>query len=497
VTICGAAVMCLEMMAFRILPPNFGSSLYVWGSIIGVFLTALSLGYYFGGLAADRWPHLHLLGLVIFLGGLLVPPIPLAQQPLAEWVLGLIPSEQWSSLVYALHLFGPSTVLLGAVSPIAVRLASRDVARVGNVAGRLYALSTAGSIFGTIFTAFYWLNWWGVRAITSCIGWIMVGLGSVLLIAAAVHRRQARSPVSRQAASVLALLLVPGAAVAQNSVVYSKDTMYHRIRVEDNGRWRELKFDRESQSGILKQDPLRSMYPYTDAFHLAMVYRPGLKRVLFIGGGAATGPKQFRSFYPDVHVDVVEIDPEVVAVAKKYFGFKPDARTMVTVGDGRRFLMTTRNRYDAIIVDAYYARSIPFHVTTVEFMRLLQRRLNPGGVGIFNVIGSITGRNSQLVRSEYKTLARVFRSCAFFPILHPGEEPGDYSPTSVRNVMLVASEAPLPPSQVRKRAATLKNARLPHLQRLAAAYEGRPLPTGDVPLLSDDYAPVDRLIPVP
>lgn len=489
--------MCLEMMAFRILPPNFGSSLYVWGSIIGVFLTALSLGYFFGGLAADRWPHLHLLGLVIFLGGLLVPPIPLYQQPLAEWVLGLIASEQWSSLVYTLLLLGPSTIFLGTVSPIAVRLASREVSRVGNVAGRLYALSTAGSIFGTLFTAYYWLNWSGVRAITTFVGWILVALGAALLVVAAAQRRQVHSVVRRRATLALSLLWLPGAALAQENIVYQKDTPYHRIRVEDNGKWRELKFDRDSQSGILKSDPLRSMYAYTDAFHLAKVYQPNLKRVLFIGGGAATGPKQFRSFYPEVHVDVVEIDPEVVAVAKRFFGFKPDDRTTVKVQDGRRFLMTTRNRYDAIIVDAYYARSIPFHLTTLEFMQALKRRLNPGGVAVFNVIGSVTGRNSQLVRSEYKTIRRVFRSCAHFPILHSGEGPSDYSPTAVRNVMLVASEAALPAAEVRKRAAALKNPRLPHLTRLAAAYNGRTLPTGDVPLLSDDFAPVDRLIPVP
>ena len=120
--------MCLEMMAFRVLPPNFGSSLYVWGSIISVFLTALTLGYFFGGIAADRRPHLAALGLVIFCSGLLVPPIPHLQQPLAEWMLERVPNERWAALLYALLLFGPSTTLLGTVSPFAVRLTSRDSA---------------------------------------------------------------------------------------------------------------------------------------------------------------------------------------------------------------------------------------------------------------------------------------------------------------------------------------------------------------------------------
>jgi spermidine synthase len=488
--------MCLEMMAFRILPPNFGDSLAVWGSIISVFLTGLTLGYFFGGMAADRRPHLAALGLVVLLAGLLVPPIPRYEQPLAEWIRALLPRARWSALPYALLLFGPSTMLLGSVSPFAVRLSSRSLARVGNVAGRLYALSTAGSICGTLFTAFYWIDVAGIHAITACIGWVLVATG-VVLLAAALARREKRRPGAPPVMAIAALLLLPAAARAQDRVVFRQDTMYHRITVEDTGPWRELKFDRSSQSGILRSDPLRSMYAYTDGFHLAPIYRPGLKRVLFIGGGAATGPKQFHAFYPQVEVDVAEIDPAVIAVARRFFSFQPDARTTVTIQDGRQFLMTTRSLYDAIIVDAYYAESIPFHVTTVEFMRLLKRRLNPGGAAIFNVIGSMRGSNSQLVRSEYKTIGQVFRSCAVFPILEAGEQSRDYSRRAVRNVLLVATEAPLTAVEVRRRAAALKNQRLPYLQEIAGAYDGQPLPTHDVPLLSDDFAPIDRLIPMP
>jgi spermidine synthase len=524
--------MCLEMMAFRILPPNFGSSLYVWGSIISVFLLGLTLGYFFGGMAADRRPYLAALGLVILLAGLLVPPIPRFQQPLAEWMLARVPNERWAALLYTLFLFGPSTMLLGTVSPYAVRLSSREVQRVGNVAGRLYALSTAGSIFGTLFTAFYWMDVAGIHAITACTGWALVGLGAVLVAAAGLQSRAASSS-GRRVVAVVSLVLLPVGARAQSlghpqgaeghpthlrwvparcagtrvplrlawaeegHVVFRQDTMYHHISVQDSGPWRELKFDRSSQSGMLKADPLRSMYAYTDGFHLAAIYRPAMKRVLFIGGGAATGPKQFLAFYPGVQVDVAEIDPAVMTVAERYFDFKPDARTAVSIRDGRRFLMTTRNSYDAIIVDAYYADSIPFHVTTVEFMRLVKRRLEPGGVAIFNIIGSMTGSNSQLVRSEYKTILQAFRSCAVFPILETGEEPHDYSSTEVRNVLLVATEAPLAPAEVRRRAAPIRNPRLPHLHEITAAFDGRSLPTRDVPLLSDDFAPVDRMIPVP
>ena len=370
------------------------------------------------------------------------------------------------------------------------------MARVGNVAGRLYALSTAGSILGTLFTAFYWINVAGIHVITACIGWALIALGA-LLLAVAWARSEKRSPGAKSVIASAALLVMPAAARAQSRVVFHQDTMYHHIAVEDTGPWRELKFDRSSQSGMLRSDPLRSMYTYTDGFHLAPLYRPGLKRVLFVGGGAATGPKQFRAFYPEVQVDVVEIDPAVIAAAEKFFSFKPDAHASVTIQDGRRYLMTTAQSYDAIIVDAYYADSIPFQVTTVEFMRLLKRRLTPGGVALFNIIGSLTGSNSQLVRSEYKTIGQAFRSCAVFPILEPGEQPQHYSPTEVRNVLLVATERPLSPEEVQRRAKGVHNPHLPFLHEIAAAFDGRPLPTQGVPILSDDYAPVDRMIPVP
>jgi spermidine synthase len=505
VTICGAAVMCLEMMAFRVLVPNFGGDIYVSGSIIGVFLAALSLGYYGGGRVADRWPRLSLLAALILASGLFAVAIPALKEPL----LGLqerIADRRWAACLYALLLFGPSTILLGMVSPFAIRLSGRHLGEMGNVSGRLYALSTFGSIFGTLFTSFYWIAWWPVSRITVATGWVLCALGGAVL--AAVALASARERAKRQGAPlrglsivaglalpVLGLLATPAPAVAR--VLYEKETLYHRLVVTEDERWRTLSFNRAAQSGMGRTDPFRSEFRYTDAFHLAFAFQPEIKRVLFIGLGAATGPKQFRRFYPEVAVDAVEIDPEVVEVAKRFFGFAPDTRTTVHVADGRVFLNGARGRYDAIVVDAYYADAIPFHLTTVEFMNLIKRRLAPGGVALFNVIGSLQGGSSKLVRSEYRTIRRVFPTCGIFPVPVEGETPGAYSPERLRNVMLFATEQPAPaPGEVQRRAAALKNARLPHLSRIAAAYRTEDLATTDVPLLTDDFAPVNNLIPI-
>lgn len=493
--------MSLEMMGFRILIPNFGGDIYVFGSIIGVFLAALSLGYYAGGRVADRFPTLALLGALIVAAGLFAVAIPTLREPFLIPAREWIPDPRWGACAYTLLLFGPSTFLLGMVSPFAIRLSARRVGEVGRVSGRLYALSTFGSIFGTLFTSFYWIAWWPISRIVTTTGWTLCGLGAAMLAVAALGRD--RKPARLSGLALLARLaplslpLLPAPALAADRVLYEKESLYHRIVVTENARWRTLKFNRSAQSGQAVKDPLRSEFAYTDAFHLAFVYQPNIKRVLFIGAGAATGPKQFRSFYPEVSVEVVEIDPEVIEVAKRYFSFAPDSRTTVHVADGRLFLNRAQGTYDAIIIDAYYADAIPFHLTTVEFVRLVNRRLAPGGVAIFNMIGGMEGRASRLVRSQYKTIREVFPTCGVFPVLEEGETPRTYPRERIRNVMLVATQgAALSAAEIARRAARLKNARLPFLGSIAAAFHPGTLTTRDVPLLTDDFAPVNHLIPV-
>lgn len=517
VTVCGAIVMCLEMMAFRVLTPNFGGDVYVSGSIIGVFLAALSLGYYSGGQVADRWPRMSLFAALILAAGLFAALIPTLKEPLLIWSQDRLADRRWGACLYAFLLFGPSTILLGMVSPFAIRLSGRHIGEMGNVSGRLYALSTFGSIFGTLFTSFYWIAWWPVSRITLASGVILCVLGLGVSAVAAARREpqpavdpggapthatsETAAPSRRGRAALgaaIGMLALGAVTPAAARVLYQKDTLYHRVIVSEDGTWRSLKFNRSGQAGMAVKDPFRSEFRYTDAFPLAFVYQPAAKRVLFIGCGAATGPKQFQKFYPDVTVEVVEIDPEVVEVAKRYFSFAPAAKTRVAVSDGRVFLNGSRDQYDAIVVDAYYADAIPFHLTTVEFMRTLQRRLAPGGVALFNVIGSLEERASKLVRSEYKTIRKVFPSCSVFPILQEDETPASYSRERIRNVILVATTSPrLEPAEVVRRAARLKNPRLPYVGLIASSYEPKELPTADVPLLTDDFAPVNNLIPIP
>ncbi|MDQ7851196.1 MAG: fused MFS/spermidine synthase [Armatimonadota bacterium] len=492
----GAALMGLEIVGSRVLAPYFGSSVYVWGSLISIFLGALSLGYYVGGRVADRWPRPAVLATALFAAGVLIIFLPLLSRPIlerfADWDLG----PRMSPLVTSTILFAPASVLLGMTSPFAVKLAATDLSTVGNVAGLLYAISTAGSIAGTLLTAFFLIPTFGVRAILYILGSSLV-VFSLLLLAGVRAPRAMRQAVAALVAVVL--LAGPGRAAvpapspaAEPKIVFEKDSAYHRIRVEDYSTVRFLRFDRSFQGGMYLHDPFESPFKYTDYAHLAWVFHPDIRRVLVVGLGAGSIPKRFWRDYPGVTVESVELDPVVVDVARRFFEVKEDARQRVSVQDGRAFVRRSDARYDLIVMDAYYAEGIPFHLATREFFELARSRLTPQGLIAANIVGALEGGESKLFRALYKTYGQVFAGLYPFPVAYTPQRDG----TAVRTIILLATpRSGLTRPQILQAVLQLRRSRkvtLP-LHTFVDDYYDRPIPTSDVPVLTDDYAPVDIL----
>lgn len=480
--------MALEILGSRLLAPDFGSSIYVWGSLIGTFLAALSIGYWMGGLVADRRPKMQVLGWFVAAAGVYTLALPTVAGAVTGWASAWTPDERLGSLVSSVILFVVPGAFLGTVSPFLIRLSARSLKSTGSVAGGIYAVSTVGSIVGTFLTSFYLIAVMPVSKILVCVGVVLVLVAFGLI---AGGQRMAKLGLL----ALLATALQPACAWADVREVYRTDTLYHHIRVVDEDGVRYLMFGRTSQSAMLIEDPLTSVFPYVDSFHLGPLIKPEMRRVLFIGLGGGTGPRQFRETYPNVTVDVAEIDPEVVRIARRYFGFRPDDRLRVTVRDGRMFLRRTSDKYDMIVMDAYYADGVPFHLTTREFMRMAKERLTPGGVLIVNTIGSIEGPRSDLVRSEYRTMRAVFGHCLYMPVPEP-EDSGGMKAFMRRNIMLVCVNGK-PPSWNDLRG-KLKSAPRRYAGGLRAIIEAAekttPPKTSDVPLLTDDYAPVDNLL---
>jgi spermidine synthase len=285
----------------------------------------------------------------------------------------------------------------------------------------------------------------------------------------------------------------PLASEAGFKVVFQRESRYHRITVADDGDTRYLRFDSSFQSAMYLRHPFRTRFRYTDFFDLGLAYDPGARDVLFIGLGGASAPKRFLRDLPSARLDVAELDPVVVDVAHRFFALPRSPRLHVDVEDGRRYLDRHDRRWDVIAIDAFYADSIPFHLTTREFLELARSRLRPGGVIVTNAIGAVSGSESRLFRSLYRTYRSVFPTV----LVHPVKERGDLGDETVRNLILVATDGPAPTRgylESRWRARRAANPRLPDLTRPIMNRHLGEIPVDDVPVLTDDYAPTDALL---
>jgi spermidine synthase len=531
VFISGGVLLGVEIAASRVLAPFFGNSLFVWGALIGIVLAGLSLGYWLGGALADRLPAPGLLVAVLGLGAVLVLSVPLLDGPVLEWIVKWDPGARLNPLLAATALFGPLSVVLAAVTPVAVRLRARSLASLGRTAGRLFSISTAGSIVGTLATAFFLIPEFGTEqlfalgaaalfvaaAVVAFLGRRIVAL--VVALAAAVGAGFVSTAIAPEVGQTLS------AAEAQNwsplyrergygytdardarvgsaetglRVVFSEDTQYHRLAVVDDETTRYLRFDNSLQSAMYLDDPFRTRYRYTDFFHLGLAYNPSATNVLFIGLGAGSSPKRMWREFPELRIEAVELDPVVVDVAHRYFSVPRDEpRLRVVTGDGRQHLAREERRWDVIVIDAFFADAIPFHLVTQEFLELARSRLAPGGVIVTNAIGAMEGDGSRLFRSIYRTYRTVFPTV----LVHPARLPEDRGDSSFRNLILIATEGAAPErnflaerweqvrAEARQSAPAAPDLRQPILDRRDA-----PIPTDDVPTLTDDYAPTDALL---
>jgi spermidine synthase len=314
------------------------------------------------------------------------------------------------------------------------------------------------------------------RLLTARICWI-IGLQLVLVVAGW---------------DLAAVGAIPG--VGGFRTLYEADSIYHHIVVAEDAAARYLRFDRSFQSGMYLHDGFDSPFLYAAYAHLGLIFQPKPKAVLVVGLGGGSIPKRFWRDYPDMMIEVAELDPMVVEVAKQYFGVREDARFRIAVQDGRVFLRKAQRLYDMIIVDAYFDEAIPFHLTTREFLAIAKSRLGRDGVIVFNMLGALTGPHSRLFRAMYRTVAEVFPGVYTFPTAFKPYYDGE----RIRNIIVVGSnQRGLTRDEILQRARRL-TARVTYRQFLqyAADYFDELIPVSDVPSLTDDYAPVDTLLPV-
>jgi spermidine synthase len=477
--------MGVEIMASRLFAPAFGNSIFVWGSLIGVIMIALTLGYWLGGRRADKITKYLALSNIIMGSGTFVVFIPIATPYVLELVKYVGLGETYGPLLAAILLLTGPTVLLGMVSPYAIRLSANDLVNLGYVSGSLSSINTAGSIFGTFFTVFVLIPNFGTREIIYSIG--------VLLIAGSLIDRDWKDRLFLM--FIILLFLVPielvgvQLTILGGRVVNRKETPYNTLTVMDNseGDIRYMFLNNMAHSSMYLNGSTKAAIRYTDYFNLAFGYNSDIKNILFIGGGGFSGPKQFLKQYPWVYVDVVELDPFVVEAAYDFFNVpKDEPRLQIFTMDGRAFL-NQAGIYDLIVLDAYSHTYVPFHLMTFEFHQQLKEHLNENGLLISNLISSFVGDTSELLWCEVETINQVYPNVYLYTTL-------DVSEATVRNIILLAS------SDNNTVTADVFNSNLSlvlgnptRVQRYYKnIYIGEPF--GRQLILMDNYAPVESLL---
>lgn len=476
----GGVLMALEIISSRLLSPHFGSSVYVWGSIISTFLAALSLGYTVGGRLADRYPHLRALGRLLIGAALFQAILLVSGEDLVAWLGEVTGGSPVGTLLTTAVLFGPLTVLLGMVSPWAIRIAAHDLGDLGHTAGRLYAVSTAGSLVGTLAATFLLIPYLQLAQILGLLLGITALTGALAL---ADEPRREALPIG------LALVLTVLVAVRMQPVTTFEDVIYRRITpyqtlevVEREGA-RFLVSDNTLQAGIRLADGSPAL-SYARLMPMAAVFKPDLDNALLLGMGAGNSAYMLRRVFPELEVDYVDIDPAVPQVATRFLEFTEGPNDRIHIRDARRFLATTDRQWDFILIDTYIGRSVPFHLTTTEFFRLVKARLAPDGVLVLNLA-------SGLEQPFPKAIARTL-SDHFQPVYA-------FAARELANVELFATRdgAPMSAEEMLARARDLDRRvelELPVAEIVERQLLELDLELQQAPLLTDAFAPVERLV---
>ncbi|MFC6716623.1 fused MFS/spermidine synthase [Natrialbaceae archaeon GCM10025810] len=508
VVVSGVVSMGLQILAGRMVTPQFGDNIYTWGSVITVFLAALSLGYWRGGKRAATASIGNLAWLLLGTAGYVAVVVALGELILSYSAAIPIP-PRFASLPGAIVLFGPPTYLLGLISPYAADLSIKR--GVGEASGHVYALGTIGSIVGSGAATYVLVPTLSIVQTGLLFGFLLVGAALVVAAVgdgssagpAAGEKSASRSSPSDETASptTVASVLVAGLLVVaavggsvgldpRGDVVYRTQTPYQELEVVDDGDARTMYLDGARHSAMDLENPERHVFDYTKYFHVPALMQDDpddVDRVLFIGGGGYTGPKDYERRY-DATVDVVEIDPEVTAAAERHFDLEHenDPDLNVHTEDGRQYLEDTDHEYDVIVVDAYKKDQVPFHLTTEEFMDLASDRLTDDGILLANVISAPSGSASDFYRAQYKTMDESFPDVYTFRTSDSG---------SVQNLEVVATneETDFTEADLAARTDAFEREVGVDLSEEVDYYMDDP-ETDDVPVLRDDRAPVDSLL---
>jgi spermidine synthase len=402
----GMCIMAVELCASRLMAPFFGTSTFVWTNIIGIIMIALSAGYVVGGKLADRKPRLDILLQLLLAACVFLIVLPFVASPIIRWLASLMAHVNSSfsfiffgSLSAITLLFSPPIVVMGMTSPFLIRIIAQS-GHEGDSAGRIFGISTIGSVVGTFLPILVFIPTWGT-------GRTIMFFAAVLFVVTAWGFANRRNALLSLAVAVPFLLPIPSLHETPGTI-YATESAYQYIEVFDRGSFRYLAYNDAVgfQTVANKKSVLTGLNYYYDYYSLLpFLFRETPKSALIIGLGGGIIANQLHYFHPNIAIDGVEIDPKVIQIARSYFALSDAVKTYNQ--DGRIFVEQEESKHDIVVIDAYTQQVyIPFHLTTREFFSQVKKGLSDDGIVAMNV--SSAREDSPLIQSISNTLRLVF-----------------------------------------------------------------------------------------
>lgn len=464
--ISGAVILVIEIAGVRVLAPFYGSTIFVWSSLITTTLGFLAFGYIIGGVIADKHPKGSWFYFIIFLGGALELFLIKISQPI------LVFSEhfayRWGSLVGALILFALPLFLLSMAGPFAIRLRTRLLEHTGHVSGNVFATSTFGSLVGALLVGYYLIPNFFISDIFTIATLVLMIIGIIGLYL----EKSSRWIVAASLVLLVLILSMPFTFQSKKhyTIIHREPSFYGEIEITENEDFRCLLVDSFIQSCVYKINGEQPFLYVELIITLLNANELRNKDALFIGLGGGVFTRDLVGYFNTI--DVVEIDPKIVKVAKEFFGYDDmDPRINTYIEDGRSYIQKSRKKYDVIIIDAFSGATLVPHLFTKEVFEMTKNILLQKGLLLVNSIGRPYGNGEVLPQSVFKTLSSVFPYCRAISTENIKSDPEAFG-----NIIFIAS---------------MSKKKLPIREKFIIPYTKEN--TFDGKLLTDIYNPIEVL----
>lgn len=378
----GFALMVYELAGARILTPAIGSSTYVWTSVIGVIIAAMSIGYWTGGKLADSRGYRIDIARLCLAVGLAITWTLIAYPSVLSWVAESFTDPRWQGVIASLLLFVPTSFLLGVLSPYLAKLNVRSLKTSGSKVASLSALNSVGGITGTFMAGFVLFGYIGSYETLALLAGMMV------LLSWLVSPRVEWKFRAGLSAAVLIILMMP--LPTARGIDIDTPSAHYVITEGINEEKRAIRGlatgPDATQSAVYIDRPDELLFWYTRQFDAIVDATPERKDILILGGGALTLPRHLAKEYPESKIDVVEIDPELADISRRYFYYDDPKNVQLFFDDARSFVNKINKQYDIILVDVYSDSHVPFSMMTREYGHALDKALKKDGVVAANMI---------------------------------------------------------------------------------------------------------------